>query len=57
MNTLKINQREYDKDIKIIWDELYSYAYEIEDDYWDADIIQSNYETLVYSMEYEYLYY
>ena len=57
MNTMKINQREYDKDIKIIWDELYSYAYEIEDDYWDADIIQSNYETLVYSMEYEYLYY
>ena len=54
---MKINQREYDKDIKIIWDELYSYAYEIEEDYWDADIIQSNYEALVYSMEYEYLYY
>ena len=57
MNTMKINQREYNNDIKIIWDELYSYAYEIEEDYWDADIIRFNYEALVYSMEFEYLYY
>ena len=54
---MKINQEIYNNDIKIIWDELYSYAYEIEEDYWDADIIRFSYEALVYSMEYEYLYY
>jgi len=54
---MKINQEIYNNDMEIIWDELYSYAYEIEEDYWDADIIRSNYEALVYSMEFEYLYY
>ena len=51
---MKINQEKWDNDMKIIWDELFSYAYEIEDDYWDADLLVFNYEGIIYGMAYEY---
>lgn len=51
---MKINQEAWDNDMKIIWDELFSYEYENEFDYWDADILLFKYESLIYGMEFEY---
>lgn len=55
MNQLiKFNQKKYDNDMEIIWDELFAYAYENEIDYFDADIISFEYDILIYDMESEY---
>lgn len=51
---IKFNRKKYYNDMNIIWDELFSYKYENEFDYFDADIISFNYHILISDMINEY---